>query len=66
MRACAQHTAMFHSDSDPYITQAELAALRGHLQADLHAIEGARHFAAQDSFPELRALIMRLYGPEQC
>jgi len=62
VRANAGHIAMFHSDADPYIPQAELTQLGEHLQADLNMISGAGHFGAQDTFPELRALIMQRYG----
>jgi uncharacterized protein len=62
VRANAGHIAMFHSDADPYISQAELTQLAGHLQADVNVIAGAGHFGEQDTFPELRELIMKVYG----
>ena len=61
IRAHAGHIAMFHSDADPYISQAELTQLGEHLQADVRVIAGAGHFGAQDTFPELRELIMQVY-----
>jgi predicted alpha/beta hydrolase family esterase len=64
VRAHSEHIAMFHSDDDPYVTQPELAQLREHLQADVHVIDGAGHFGAQDTFPELQSLIIKLYGPQ--
>lgn len=62
VRAHAGKIAMFYSDADPYISQAELAQLREHLQADARVIVGAGHFGAQDTFPELCDHIMKTYG----
>lgn len=62
VRENTEHIAVFHSDADPYIAQSELRQLSAHLQADVHVVEGAGHFGAQDTFPELRELIMKVYG----
>jgi predicted alpha/beta hydrolase family esterase len=62
IRANAARIAIFHSDADPYVSQEEFARLAGHLDADVHRMPGAGHFADQDAFPELGAYILRYYA----
>lgn len=61
-RIRASHIAIFQSDDDPYVSQQELAALAEHVQAEVHVLNGAGHFGNQDSFPELSAYILGMYG----
>lgn len=63
VRAHAGQIAMFHSEADPYVSQPEFEQLGAHLNADVHKIAGAGHFA-QDTFPQLSQLIVRSYGPD--
>lgn len=62
IRRNADSIAMFHSDADPYIPQAEFAELATHLSARVFEIKGAGHFGEQAHFPELTDYIVRTYG----
>lgn len=62
IRANAGRIALFHSDSDPYVGQAEFAHLVKELKADVHVIPAAGHFAEQDQFAELTEYIFKTYG----
>lgn len=61
IRRNAEHVAVFASDEDPYIAQAEFAEVARQLGATLHEVSGAGHFAEQDEFAELAAYIRRTY-----
>lgn len=52
---------MFHSDADSFIAQTEFSELAKQLQADVHVIPGAGHFADQDEFPQLTDYIFETY-----
>jgi predicted alpha/beta hydrolase family esterase len=62
IRTHAPTRAMFHSDEDPYISQAEFSALSHELAVVRFECPGASHFADQDTFPELFEYIVRTYG----
>lgn len=62
IRANAPRIAIFHSDADPYISQAEFSQVSQALGATVQCIPGAGHFGDQDAFPELAALILREYA----
>jgi predicted alpha/beta hydrolase family esterase len=62
IKSHAERIAIFHSDRDPYIPQAEFAELSRWLAADSFEFRGAGHFAEQDSFPELSEYIARTYA----
>jgi predicted alpha/beta hydrolase family esterase len=53
---------MFHSDSDPYVSQDEFTALAANLGATVHLVPGAGHFGEQEEFPELRDYLRQTYG----
>lgn len=61
IRAHAPQRALFHSDADPYISQAEFQALGTALRVQPALIPGAGHFAEQTEFPELIAHLTRTY-----
>lgn len=62
IRANAGKIAIFHSDADPFIPQAELSELAQKLQAEVHVIPGAGHFGEQAEFAELSTYIRKTYG----
>jgi uncharacterized protein len=62
IRANAKNIAVFSSDADPFISQAELAEVTRLLKADVHVIPGAGHFGEQDEFTELSEYIREKYG----
>jgi predicted alpha/beta hydrolase family esterase len=62
IRQNAPRISMFQSDSDPYISQDEFAALADNLGADVHLVPGAGHFSGQAAFPELSDHLQRTYG----
>jgi predicted alpha/beta hydrolase family esterase len=61
VRENAQRIAIFHSDADPYISQAELGELGKQLAAEVHVVPGAGHFGEQNEFRELTAYLLRVY-----
>ena len=62
IRQNASRITMFHSDSDPYISQGEFTALAANLGATVHLVPGAGHFAEQEEFPELFDYLRQTYG----
>lgn len=62
IKAHAAPIAIFHSDEDPYISQAEFAELGQKLEAQVFVHPGAGHFADRETFPELTDYIVRTYG----
>jgi uncharacterized protein len=62
IRANTQRIAIFHSDDDPYVSQAEFTELATRLVADVHVMPGAGHFGAQETFPALIDYLTRTYG----
>ena len=58
IRRHADRRDVFHSDADPYVTQAELRSLVALLGADVHVIQGAAHFGELDVFPELEEYLV--------
>jgi uncharacterized protein len=62
IRANTERLAVFHSDGDPYVSQSEFAELTRFLDAEVHLMPGAGHFAEQEDFPELAEHILRTYG----
>lgn len=61
VRANASDIAMFCSDKDPYVSQAELSELATQLDAEVHRVLGAGHFSEQDTFPELTQYLLHTY-----
>jgi predicted alpha/beta hydrolase family esterase len=62
IKADADRIAIFHSDRDPYVAQAEFAELAQRLDARVFEITGAGHFSEQDTFPELTDYLIQTYG----
>lgn len=62
IRANAGRIAIFHGDEDPYVSQAEFAALSQRLNVAPQVMPGAGHFSEQDSFPELTSYILGAQG----
>lgn len=54
--------AIFHSDNDPYISQAEFASLTERLGGRRYEIRGAGHFGEQQTFPQLTDYLLETYG----
>ena len=65
IRKNAASIAMFHSDQDPYITQAEFVNLAERLSAQRFELRGAGHFAELTTFPELTSHLLETYGAER-
>lgn len=61
IRANAGRIAIFQSDADPYVSQAEFAALSRQLGTAPHVVPGAGHFS-EESFPELASYILGVPG----
>ena len=62
VRANAPAVSVFHSDDDPWISQAEFRALAEHLSAEVRLVRGAGHFSELTSFPELFQHIVARYA----
>jgi len=54
--------AMFFSDEDPYVSQAEFAELASNLRAKTFAIHGAGHFSDMETFPQLTDYLIQEYA----
>jgi uncharacterized protein len=61
IRANATDRVLFHSEGDPYIAQAEFRSLAELLQAEVHVLEGAGHFADLSTFDELEDFLLQRY-----
>lgn len=61
IRANAGRIAMFHSDADPFVAHDEFRDLAQRLEAEVHVIPGAGHFAEQDQFEQLTEYIFKAY-----
>jgi hypothetical protein len=57
----AGRIAIFRGDEDPYVSQAEFAAL-SQLGTPPHVVPGAGHLSERESFPELAAYILGAPG----
>lgn len=55
---------VFHSDADPYVSQAELRSLVALLRAEVHVIAGAAHFGELDELPDLEDYLVATYAPD--
>ena len=62
IRAHAAQIAIFHSDADPYISQAELKELAAALQVQPCVLPGAGHFSEQWEFPGVIADVIGTYS----
>jgi uncharacterized protein len=62
VQANAPRRIMFHSDADPYVSQAELRSLATNLAAEVCLVAGAQHFAELIGFPELEAYLIATYA----
>jgi hypothetical protein len=64
IRRHAGRRVVFHSDADPYVTQAELRSLVTLLGADVKVIAGAAHFGELGGFPELEEYLVTTYAAD--
>jgi uncharacterized protein len=62
IKANADRIAMFHSNRDPYVAQAEFAELAQRLDARVFEITGAGHSSEQDTFPKLTDCLIQTHG----
>lgn len=64
IRSNASHISIFHSEDDPFISQAEFHSLAANVGATPNVIPGAGHFGEQDTFPELTQHILQKFSAQ--